>query len=388
MADETLFKKIEEKAQPITAHQLSVEELCKSLGIDDFQKYMDEGLTPEQLKKNQEKFGPNKVKKCKEGVMIQVQRDVGTIEVKIEDLVPGDKVMIDSVFTHTVPADMRLIKIYRPVNVESYFLYKDCLNYMKNMDVARTSDNPWPLVQGQPGKTALEATNLMFHGTKFDGGHCSAIVFQTGSNCLLDDVTEDVLSFVPEIPDSDDEGFLAKMAEGISNMLSGNDGDENKLEISWHQKPLSDICEEFNTSLENGLTTDQAAKNREISGKNKFKSFEKVMNYTRCLRDGQDSNILTRRLTIGDVVTLNAPLVIPADIVVIKAADETYVDKSSMTGDGNMAKISTDSDPNPMQSGNFLISGTKLMFGNCQGIVVAVGKKTTMAKISGLGGSF
>ena len=165
MADETLFKsklkiikelfvdfvsclEIEEKAQPITAHQLSVEELCKSLGIDDFQKYMDEGLTPEQLKKNQEKFGPNKVKKCKEGVLVQVQRDVGTIEVKIEDLVPGDKVMIDSVFTHTVPADMRLINIYRPVNVESYFLYKDCLNYMKNMDVARTSDNPWPLVQG------------------------------------------------------------------------------------------------------------------------------------------------------------------------------------------------------------------------------------------------
>ena len=64
----------------------------------------------------------------------------------------------------------------------------------------------------------------MFHGTKFDVGHCSAIVFQTGSNCLLDDVTEDILSFVPEIPDSDDEGFLAKMAEGISNMLSGNDG--------------------------------------------------------------------------------------------------------------------------------------------------------------------
>merc|ERR1711915_35496 len=383
MADEALFKKIEQKAQPITAHQLSIEELCKSLGIDDFQKYMDEGLTPEQLKKNQEKFGPNKVKKYKEGVMVQVQRDVGTNPVKMEDLVPGDKVMLDS--ECIVPADMRLIKIYKPINVESYFLYKDCLNYMKNMDVARAEDDPWPLVPNQPGKTALEATNLMFHGTKFDVGNCSGIVFQTGSNCLLDDVTEDVLSFVPEIPDSDDEGLLAKMAEGISNMLSGNNGDENELEISWHQKPLSEICEELNTSLENGLTTEQAAKNREISGKNKVKY---VMNYTRCLRDGQYSNILTRRLTIGDVVTLNAPLTIPADIVVIKAADETYVDKTSMTGDGNMAKISTGSDPNPMQSSNFLICGTELKFGHCEGIVVAVGKKTITAKISGLGGSF
>ena len=99
-----------------------------------------------------------------------------------------------------------------------------------------------------------------------------------------------------------------------------------------HEKSIENICEEFNTNVEKGLTTEQAAQNREAFGKNNLKSL-RLLQYTSCIRNGEVSNVPTKHLAVGDVVSLKAPFIVPADIVVIKAADDTHVDKSGLTGD-------------------------------------------------------
>ena len=109
-----------------------------------------------------------------------------------EDLVPGDIVEAFSGNFEPICGDIRIVKIFEPVHVESYFLYKDCLNFLKEMTVEQTSEDP------------IETSNLIFHGTSLFAGHCIGIVFQTGENMLLSDVSHDLLA-TPAFADSDDE---------------------------------------------------------------------------------------------------------------------------------------------------------------------------------------
>merc|ERR1711915_148892 len=102
-------------------------------------------------------------------------------------------------------------------------------------------------------------------------------------------------------------------------------------------------------------------------------------------RNGEVSNVPTKHLAVGDVVSLKAPFIVPADIVVIKAADDTLVDKSDLTGDSEMKVSATERQANPLESPNFVMAGSRLTSGCCDGIVIAVGKKTVWGKISGLG---
>ena len=148
---------------------------------------------------------------------------------------------------------------------------------------------------------------------------------------------------------------------------------------------IKDVCEKLNTSVEKGLTAEQAAKIRESAGKNKIKSL-KLLSYTSCLRNGEIINVPTKHLTVGDVVQLKAPFIVPADIVVIKATEDARVDKSSLTGESEPKKVSsTETHKNPLESSNFLLAGTRLTTGSCEGIVVTVGKNTIFGKVSGLG---
>ena len=113
---------------------------------------------------------------------------------KIEEVVPGDIVSLAATGDMSyVPGDLRIIQIYEPVYVESYFLYKDSPNYLKEITTEKTSDDP------------LETGNLIFHGTQIFCGRFTAMVINTGDNVLLNDVGNDVLA-TPEIPDIDDEG--------------------------------------------------------------------------------------------------------------------------------------------------------------------------------------
>ena len=156
----------------------SIEALCKAYDTD-----VAEGLTTEQAKENLKKYGPNKMKNMPKCTI--VKRDGDYREIMTEDLVPGDIAVLEGgsgYETQFINGDMRIVNIMEPVNIESYFLYNDCLNYLKEMTEDQTSEDP------------LETNNLIFHGTSIYSGRCLGLVFQTGDNMLLSGVCPEKLA--------------------------------------------------------------------------------------------------------------------------------------------------------------------------------------------------
>jgi len=372
MADINIREIVGSKCEGINAHMFSVDALCKG-----FDTNVDTGLTEEQAKENLKKYGPNRKERMPECTM--VKRDNEFKSIMTEDLVPGDIVLLqaDSGNFGDICGDIRILKIMEPVHVESYSLYKDCLNYIKEMTTEQTSEDP------------LETNNLIFHGTSLFVGKCIGMVFQTGDNMLLSDVSYDLLA-TPALYDSDDEskgGFLARVVHGISNMFKSKKEDEKgEMELTFHQDTIEKICEEFNTDVNKGLTSEQVAINQEKSGKNKNHSkYDKIQDYTLCKRDGEFQNILSKRLTFGDIVSLKAPQIVPADIRIVEASPDCKVDKSVLTGESEPQKVSTEkTHGNPLETENIVFATTKITTGSCTGIVVKVGKGTVMGGLSGL----
>ena len=175
------------KIEGINAHMFSVDALCKGYDTD-----VDKGLTEEQAKENLKKYGPNKMKNMPECTL--VKRDGEFQKIMTEDLVPGDITLIeaDSGNFGFITGDIRIVKIMEPVYVESYFLYRDCLNFLKEMTTEQTSEDP------------LETNNLIFKGTSIFAGRCIGMVFKTGDNMLLNCIDYSLLA-PPRIADSDDE---------------------------------------------------------------------------------------------------------------------------------------------------------------------------------------
>jgi len=361
------------KLEGITAHMFSVDALCKGYDTD-----VDKGLTEEQAKENLKKFGPNKMKNMPECTM--VKRDGEFQKIMTEDVVPGDITLIeaDSGNFGFITGDIRIVKIMDPVYVESYFLYRDCLNYLKEMTTEQTSEDP------------LETNNLIFKGTSIFAGRCIGMVFNTGENMLLSDVCPDLLA-TPVLADSDDDdkpggGLVASIGRGIASMFSSKKEERpSDMTITYHEITIAEICEQHSTDVEKGLTTEQAAINQEKSGKNKFTHYNKIQDYTMCKRDGEFKPLLSKRLTAGDIISLKAPQVIPADIRIIEASLDSALNKSSLTGESGPKKLSLEkTHDNPLETENVAFASTKLTKGTCIGIVVNVGKGTLMAKLGGL----
>ena len=191
-----IFLVVGSKSEGINAHLFSVDALCKGFDTD-----VETGLTEEQAKENLKKYGPNKIKNTPvwpECTM--VKRDQEFKRIMTEDLVPGDILLLegDTGNFSSISGDIRIVKILEPFYVESFLLYKDRLNYIKEIKEENSNEDP------------LKANNLIFHGTSIFGGKCIGMVFQTGENMLLNDVSSDLLA-TPALADSDDEerGFLS-----------------------------------------------------------------------------------------------------------------------------------------------------------------------------------
>jgi len=197
----------------------------------------------------------------------------------------------------------------------------------------------------------LLTDNLMFYGTTLYDRNVLGMVFQTGENMLLSDVSHDLL-VTPE--DFEDE--------------------KQELVFSEHEDTIEKLCETYKTDVNTGLTAEQVAINQEKSGKNKNK---KIQKYTMCKRDGELQPILSKRLTIGDIIELKGPQVVPADIRVVEASEDCKVNKVALDGDAVYRKVCAEkTHDNPIETGNILWATTKITSGTCTGIVFAVGKST------------
>jgi len=339
------------KSEGIDAHLVSLGELCKRFGTvcpsyTDTDQFDIKGLTEEQAKENLKKYGPNKIERkepsgVKNGYFLRcvkailrviglgeyreefamVKRENEWKQIKTEDLVPGDVVKISwsnipagkrgKVEKLCIPADIRVLQRSQfPISyVESYFLYRECLNFEKLVTFNQIREDPID--------SSLEECNLIFEGSSISSGEVEGIVFQTGENMLLSKVSPDLLA-TPVFTDSDDEE---------------NEVDEKPGELVEysHEDTIENICATFNSDINKGLSAEQAAINQKISGIN---GKGRGKDFTRVKRDGKFQNILTKHLTIGDIVSLKKFQFVPADIRVVEVdSDECYVIKEMLTGD-------------------------------------------------------
>jgi len=182
----------------ISAHQISVEELCKMLNTN-----VESGLTDAQVKERQ--------KEEKQGIdpeedvpMAQVRRNGSLVEIPVADLVVGDIVEVklkgplvlysptdtysDYYFGENIPADIRIVKA-DGFKVDEGNLTGDGNLAVKGPEC--TSDNP------------IGTANLAWYGTRAQEGSCVGIVYNVGSRTAW--------------------GKVSQLATPVGQMLTGAD---------------------------------------------------------------------------------------------------------------------------------------------------------------------
>lgn len=117
-----------------------------------------------------------------------------------------------------------------------------------------------------------------------------------------------------------------------------------------------------------------------------MESFKSMMpSLTTVMRDGEPSELDAIELVRGDVLYLKAGDKVPADIRIVKCSDDMQVDNSSLTGESEPQKRSTEcTHENPLETKNLAFFGTEIPKGSCTGIVVKVGDSTVMGRIARL----
>ena len=105
------------------------------------------------------------------------------------------------------------------------------------------------------------------------------------------------------------------------------------------------------------------------------------------LRGGERQPIDAAGLVAGDIVSLAAGDLVPADTRIIESAD-LFVEESALTGESLPAEKDAlaivPADASLGDQANMLFSGCLVTAGRCQAVVVATGMSTEMGKIAGL----
>lgn len=108
---------------------------------------------------------------------------------------------------------------------------------------------------------------------------------------------------------------------------------------------------------------------------------------TRVIRDGEEKEIPSSLLVPGDVVVLKAGDVVPADVRLFESVD-LEIDESSFTGESipveKNAKMILDEDVPVSDRVNMAFMGTSVVNGYGKGVVVATGNNTELGKLAGM----
>ena len=112
---------------------------------------------------------------------------------------------------------------------------------------------------------------------------------------------------------------------------------------------------------------------------------EKIRIFTDVIREGKQKEIRQEKVVLGDIITLSAGSVVPADLYLIESKD-LFINQSSFTGESvavekialKKAKI-TDEETNIK---NICLMGSTVISGNALGVVVKTGLDTFMGKVN------
>jgi len=111
-----------------------------------------------------------------------------------------------------------------------------------------------------------------------------------------------------------------------------------------------------------------------------------VVNFAKVLRDGEEKLIKTQELVPGDIVLLSAGDKVPADLRLFKIND-LRVNEAVLTGESEPREKDSKvlaAETVLAERINMAFMGTIVSQGNAQGIVVEIGKNTTLGKIAQL----
>jgi Mg2+-importing ATPase len=103
------------------------------------------------------------------------------------------------------------------------------------------------------------------------------------------------------------------------------------------------------------------------------------------IRDGKPTEIDSKFVVPGDLVSVYVGDIVPADMRVLEFKD-LEIDEASLTGESfpvekNSLRLELQN-PSPQDLTNYLFMGTVVMHGTCRGVVVSTGKRTEFGSIS------
>lgn len=113
---------------------------------------------------------------------------------------------------------------------------------------------------------------------------------------------------------------------------------------------------------------------------------ELVATTVNVLRDGEEKKIPIKDVTVGDIVSLSAGSMIPADVRIIEAKD-LYVGQSSLTGESDAVRKESYSNINEKIENisdidTICFMGTNVISGSAKGVAIKTGDDTYFGKIA------
>lgn len=111
--------------------------------------------------------------------------------------------------------------------------------------------------------------------------------------------------------------------------------------------------------------------------------------YSKVRRDGNVEKVKSEDIVVGDIVLLEAGDAVPADMRILEAAS-LKIEEAALTGESVPTEKTADTLPEtekeiPLADRcNMAYMGTSVVYGRCEGVVVAAGMDTEMGKIAGI----
>ena len=111
---------------------------------------------------------------------------------------------------------------------------------------------------------------------------------------------------------------------------------------------------------------------------------EQLKIYTDVIRNGKQKEIRQEDVVVGDIITLSAGSVVPADLILIESKD-LFVNQASFTGESIAVEKKvkkTEDEVDPIYMSNVCLMGMNIISGNGLGLVVKTGKNTYIGKMN------
>ncbi|MGL6114921.1 MAG: magnesium-translocating P-type ATPase [Cetobacterium sp.] len=124
---------------------------------------------------------------------------------------------------------------------------------------------------------------------------------------------------------------------------------------------------------------------QESSSDSALEKLNKMVETTALItRNGVTKEISIEEIVVGDLITLKAGDIVPADVRLIQGKD-MFISQSSLTGESEpIEKVIFEISENisPLESKNLIFMGTNVISGSGKAIVVATGDETILGKIA------